>query len=714
MIVQARLGGQRVTIYAPALDDDTQLPAFRRAFPAGVKQLIGLDVECTYMDGAGQWSKSWECRTIQLAGDDRTAWVMRCDDFDQMCEVQAVLADPAKSFTSHTQTDPHAILVALGVDIMGRYVDTHPLSVMNAPDDRKGQADLKSVSTRFGMPELAEADQELTGEPCARPCEKDHTHARVKACARTCTTAHTHIPSCPKDCAEDHEHARSSVCAKGCRVNHEHVRSTVFDDLYRVAHPEIGHRAVAKTDREAFGFDTVPVDEPTFVKYAGLDAIAVRRVSRLTVQELGSRRTPHHLLATEVWLSEQVTRQKARGLLVDTGRLHAMQTATREAVEATTADLEAICGLRPSQNAKLIAWFGDHIDGGWPDDHPRTESGAPSLGDKAYHRLRRYGLDADATKALEVYSRFIEVSNQHTLSTQVAAALDPHDRIHPTIYSVGTITSRMSSAGPNIQNWAKPKDLSDPARAQRELILFDEGEVGISCDFNQIEYRVAAALSGEPVLIETIRSGGDLHQLTADRIGITRQHAKTVNFAVLYGTGGAKLAKIMNYAITENEGREIVAAYWDAYPRLKALRDEMMGRDGVRLYSGRWVPVGRITKGDRAGTETVWALLNYLIQGNCRELLVGAWSTFAGLHPDYASFVRFPVHDELIVSCPRDRAEEVSKALVAAMSFDFLGVPTVPLDAEADILLDEDGVSRWMSGDIAKKIRLAKEERLSK
>jgi hypothetical protein len=91
-------------------------------------------------------------------------------------------------------------------------------------------------------------------------------------------------------------------------------------------------------------------------------------------------------------------------------------------------------------------------------------------------------------------------------------------------------------------------------------------------------------------------------------------------------------------------------------------------------------------------------------------MLVGSWRRFAEMHPDYAGFVRFPVHDELIVSCPQDRAEEVSKALTEAMSFDFYGVP---ITAEADLLIDEAGRSRWMSGDLAKKIRLAKEAALS-
>jgi len=650
--LRARLGGKPVTIKAPELDEDPAgwVEVFAADFPAGVPQLVGLDVESRYMDGAGPWAADWACRTVQLAPTDDVSWVLRCDDLDQMIVAKNLLEDDAKEFTSHTQTDPHAVLVALGSDIMGRYLDTHPFAVMAQPDDRAGQADLKSVATRHGMPELAEADKML---------------------------------------------------------------DELFDQLYRAAHPEIGRRAIARTKRERLGFDTVPLDHPTFVTYAGLDAVAVRRVAPVLVRDLGRKGTPAHLLANERWLSEQVTRAKARGLLIDPERLEAMEARTAAAVARATEELVAVAGLKPTQNAKLVPWFGEHIAGGWPSDHPRTEGGAPSLGDGAHHRLVRYDLDEAGAAALAAYSRWQEVSNQHTLAAQVRAAMDPRGLIHPTVYSVGTITSRMSSAGPNAQNWAKPKELTDAARDQRELVLpgddldNDDDLVFVSCDFNQVEYRGAAALSGEPVLIETILAGGDLHQLTADRIGITRQHAKTVNFAVLYGTGGAKLAKIMNYAITESQGKEIVRAYWDAYPRLSALRDRMMGQDGVRLFSGRWVPTGRITKGERAGQATVWANLNYLIQGNCRELLVGAWMTARrtfDAYPEWRADVRLPVHDELVVSCRRRYAAEVCAALEAAMSFEFFGVP---ITAEADVLVDEAGVSRWMSGDIARKIREA-------
>ena len=68
------------------------------------------------------------------------------------------------------------------------------------------------------------------------------------------------------------------------------------------------------------------------------------------------------------------------------------------------------------------------------------------------------------------------------------------------------------------------------------------GWVLVSCDFSQVELRVAAALAGETSMIEAIIRGDDLHQLTADKLGISRDLAKTVNFLILYGGGPKKFA----------------------------------------------------------------------------------------------------------------------------------------------------------------------------
>jgi DNA polymerase I-like protein with 3'-5' exonuclease and polymerase domains len=124
----------------------------------------------------------------------------------------------------------------------------------------------------------------------------------------------------------------------------------------------------------------------------------------------------------------------------------------------------------------------------------------------------------------------------------------------------------------------------------------------------------------------------------------------------------------------------------------------MTMQDGVMLISGRRVPTGRM----RNGSSRAYANMNYLIQGSARELLVGAWHRFAS-KPGRAEMAWFPIHDELVLHVPEALADEVAAEVGEAMSFDFYGVP---IKADADILIDRSGRSRWMTGDLAKEIRL--------
>ncbi len=625
------LGGRPVTIVAPrrgTLDADR----FRATFAGPA--LFGLDVESTYLVGAGHWNPAWRLRLVQVATETE-AWVLRPDDPAQADALVALLGDPMAEFCSHTQMDTVAVLRGLGADIVDRNLDTHVLAVMSSPDDTPGASDLKTVTTRYGMPELARADAAL-----------------------------------------------------GRR----------FDQLYRLAHPEVGRRQVAKATLEAWGFDNIDLDDPVFLGYAGLDAIAVRRVVPALVR---ASQAPAHLLANERWLSRQVTRSRVIGHRVDLDRLDALQASTAAVVGRVVAEMaEATDGLKPTQGKRLIEFFTEH-GADW-SEHPTTKTGAPSLGDGAAQRLTQPALQPElddlGRRVAELYTQHAKVLDRLRKTDAIREAVhqdaDGLWRIHPTVYSVGTVTGRMSAANPNMQNFSK----TDPE--MRGLFLPEPGCVLISCDFAQIELRVLAALAREAVMIEVITGNGDLHQLTADLLGITRQEAKTVNFLIVYGGGGAKLAAQLGWTRSESECKDIIRNYWGQYPAISDLREKLQDEtDAILLMSGRRVPVGYTKDGDRR----YWANLNYAIQGNARELLAGAWRRFAetdGARLD--ARVWLPIHDELVVHAPEDRAEAAAQAVQQAMTFDFLGVPIV---AESDLLLDREGISRWMPGDTARKIR---------
>lgn len=618
-----RLAGCPVTIEYPALGEVDALDGPEGAgLPSGT--FYGLDVESTALDETGAFGPAFQVRTVQLAPADDRAVVLRLDDPDQREVARAVLADPSNEFASHTKIDVHAVWTNLGVDLAGRYLDTHVLSVMAAPDDRAGQASLKPVADRFGMPELGQGE------------------AALKA---------------------------------------------VFDRLYRAEHPEIGRRAIKGTTLAAWGFTNVPVDDETFVTYAGLDALAVRRLVPLLIAQT---RAPVHVLKTERWLSSSAVRLERRGHLVDVERLDEIAGAAAD-VERRAGEVvaEHTGGLRTTQGIKLQEWLGEHgVDwDAWPRTM-RTEKGAPSLAKGNAEKLRTFPLDEPGRAVVEAMIEHQGVIDRLKRTAEVRASMDGAGRTHGTLYTVGTVTSRMSSSGPNMQNFSK----KDPT--MRGIFVFDPGRVGLSCDFAQIELRVLAALSKEQAMIDTIMQGGDLHQLTADLLGITRQQAKTVNFLIVYGGGGPRLAAQLKHTITETEGRAIVKRYWSQYPAISSLNTYLKNQRDVRLISGRYVPVG-----DRSH-----AAMNYLVQGSSRELLVGAWHRFEleAAARGLDARVWMAIHDELVLDVAEQDAEAVSALVGECMSFDLYGVP---VRADADMLIDRDGRSRWMTGDLAKEIR---------
>ena len=166
------------------------------------------------------------------------------------------------------------------------------------------------------------------------------------------------------------------------------------------------------------------------------------------------------------------------------------------------------------------------------------------------------------------------------------------------------------------------------------------------------------------------------------------------NFLIVYGGGGPRLAAQLKHTITESEGRAIVKRYWAQYPAIAALNNHLKNLRELRLISGRYVPVG-----DRSH-----AALNYLVQGSSRELLAGAWNRFEAEAAARGLDARiwFPIHDELVIDAAEDDAEAVAELIGQCMTFSLYGVP---IKADADLLIDETGRSRWMTGDEAKRLR---------
>ncbi len=646
-------GLDEVTIYAPAVGE-LDLAAFTKAFPAG--QLYGLDVETTWMSPVAQFAADFEIRKLQVA-TTRYAWVLDLDDPDQEAAARALLTSSGTRFTSHSGMDALAVLTRLGVDITDRYVDTLVLAYMAFGDDKAGR-DLKNLAERFGMPQLAQWDAALM---------------------------------------------------------------RLFRELWVAA----GGRANSKASEiEAYGWSAVSGQDDTYLTYAGLDAIAVRR---LVQPVAAATRAPVALLEREMWLGGQGIRVTARGMRVDLETLHRVASHAQGEAEAVRGAFLELTGLVPGSQHLLPhletvtevymnkrgrestrpvrgddgkpvkrwapGWWARHgVD--WERWGPRTPAGAPSLEGDNLKLLADHPLDAAGERALELLLRYHAIHDHLNKTKGILAGVDPYGRVHPTLRTIGTVTGRMSSVSPNAQNFSK----KDPTL--RGMFLPEANHVLLTCDFDQVELRVVAALAKERKMIDAILAGVDLHQLTVDELAeagvtITRDTAKMTNFLIVYGGGAGALAE--QAGIDYGVAKRIIRAWRDRYPAINALSAKL-GRltDVVRTISGRAIPV---TVNKTTGELRTYANINYLVQSSARELLVHAWYRLATEY-GMGDRVWFPIHDELVLQCPEDQVAETVEAVQQCMRFDFMGVP---ISATAVVLRDEHGTSRWMTSKLAEK-----------
>ena len=241
----------------------------------------------------------------------------------------------------------------------------------------------------------------------------------------------------------------------------------------------------------------------------------------------------------------------------------------------------------------------------------------------------------------------------------------PDGRCHASFRQVGAETGRMSCGTPNLQN-VPVSDL----RA-RFVVAAPPGRALVGCDLDNVELRVLAAYAPGGKLAESFAGGADLHARTAERFGITRELAKTLNFGCLYGAGAPRVGQILG--IDSKAAQEVRDQWWRLWPEighLKAGLGRAIRRRGYLQTAG-----GRRHHTDKPNHMT----LNYLIQGSASDLFKAA---VVELHARSLEMILF-IHDEIVAEVDEDQAEETGRVLEEVMARDF--GPIRNLKAEATI-----------------------------
>jgi DNA polymerase I len=241
-------------------------------------------------------------------------------------------------------------------------------------------------------------------------------------------------------------------------------------------------------------------------------------------------------------------------------------------------------------------------------------------------------------------------------------------RLHTTFGQTGTATGRLSSANPNLQNIPIRTELGREIRA---AFTAEPGHVLLAADYSQIELRLLAHFSKDPLLVEAYRRGDDIHTLTASQVfGVPplmvtpdhRRQAKVVNFGIVYGLSAFGLSQ--NLGIEPSEAKQFINAYFERYSGVRAFIDrtlEEARREGkVKTLFGRVRPIPDInSKNANLRGFAERTAVNTPLQGTAADLIKIAMIRIdtALRERGLKSRMTLQVHDELVFEVPEAEIE---------------------------------------------------------
>lgn len=458
--------------------------------------------------------------------------------------------------------------------------------------------------------------------------------------------------------------------------------------------PEARHDRVSLAQRE-LGLVTGTLDElakPARGKRIPLDELPIEPVAGWACENadyalrLAGRMQENldgHALTSlykdvELPLAQELSELELNGVLVDTSRLAALGSECDAEIKRLEQEAQRIAGreFNPNSPRQLETLLFDEL-GLKPLKRTKTSRSTDAetleaLSDK--HELPRVILELRQVSKLK-----------GTYIDALPSLLNPKtSRVHSSWEQAVAATGRLSSTDPNLQNIPIRTELG---RRIRAAFVAPPGHQLVSADYSQIELRVLAHLSQDPVLCESFRTGEDVHLRTSMEIfevkaeDVTREmrtRAKAVNFGVIYGQGDSGLSKVLN--IPRAEASNFIAAYFRRYQGVRAFMTATLERaragEAVRSLLGRHRLLPNIRSANRAERLAAERIaMNMPIQGSAADILKLAMLALRK-PPTPGSRMVLSVHDELVFEVPDAEVPEAEAKIKAAMESAYaLSVP---------------------------------------
>jgi DNA polymerase-1 len=251
-------------------------------------------------------------------------------------------------------------------------------------------------------------------------------------------------------------------------------------------------------------------------------------------------------------------------------------------------------------------------------------------------------------------------------------------RVHTTFNMAGSATGRLSSVNPNLQNIPIRTELGREIRA---AFVAEPGNLLIKADYSQIELRLLAHFSGDPLLVEAYRRGDDIHTLTASQVfGVPsgevnaehRRRAKAVNFGIVYGLSAFGLSQ--QIGIDQKEAKRFIDAYFEKYAGVRAFIDRTLEQARAELkiatLFGRVRPLpDMLSKNWNLRGFAERTAVNTPLQGTAADLIKLAMIRIDAeiRRRNLRSRMLLQVHDELVFEVPKAELDEMKQLVQQQM-----------------------------------------------
>lgn len=402
---------------------------------------------------------------------------------------------------------------------------------------------------------------------------------------------------------------------------------------------------------------------------------------------LGAEKLSGVFADIEMPLIPVLARIETRGICLDSATLRELSSDLQDRLGALTARIHELAGApfdiqSPKQLGEILFDKLQLPQTAKTQKTKRASTRAGVLEELAlYHEVPRLVLEYREIAKLK--STYVD-----PLPALVASGTG---RLHTRLHQAVAATGRLSSSDPNLQNIPVRSDLG---RQVRKAFVAAPGKRLLSADYSQIELRILAHLSGDPVLIEAFRSGEDIHARTANEVfgafGLSpaeaRRRAKIVNFSVIYGKTAFTLAK--EIGVSTGEAKAFIDAYFDRYARVRdlieAIREEARATGHVTTLFGRQRHIPEIRTTQRARREAAERMaVNAPIQGTAADLIkIAMLGVDRALEPT-SGVVLLQVHDELLIEADTGEAEAVGE--IVRREMESVAELQVPLVAQVTI-----------------------------